>query len=162
MYGAPDDAVTLRSVIRRINRVLPHMTASDPLLGLAHAGRAQAYRYLVDRTNSRADVQAAVDAAERAVATLPPDDPQYAAVVSLLGDCYLVRYEATADPADLDTAVRRCEESVNGGTATVTSLARLARAYQRRLGNTRGPPDPTPVGEPAQQGAGADPTGGPR
>lgn len=92
-YGAPDDTVTLRSVIRRINQVLPQMATGDPLLSLAHAGRAQAYRYLVDHTESRSDVQAAVEAGELGVAALPPDSPQYPAV----------RHEKTVDPADLDT-----------------------------------------------------------
>lgn len=51
-----------------------------------------------------------------------------------------------------ESPIRHRARSVNGGTATVTTLARLAFAYRRRLANTGSPADLTAMIERAGQG----------
>ena len=70
---------------------------------LSNLGLALRTRF--ERTGDRADLDAAIDAGQQAVAASPADHPDRAGYLSNLGNALRTRFERTGDQADLDAAI---------------------------------------------------------
>lgn len=125
------DPPVLNACIRYLQQCLaskddPHQRSA---LGVALLLRGE-------RTESRADVEAAVDAARRAAETCELDDPDRAGVLNNLGNALSVRFEFNRRSDDLDDAIVALRQAVRGRSpANATGMFRsnLALALRQRF-----------------------------
>nr|WP_052477717.1 CHAT domain-containing protein [Kibdelosporangium sp. MJ126-NF4]CEL13498.1 hypothetical protein [Kibdelosporangium sp. MJ126-NF4]CTQ99183.1 hypothetical protein [Kibdelosporangium sp. MJ126-NF4] len=111
----------------------PDRGACMATLGATHAAR-------FDLLGEPADLQAAIDSAEVALALIPRDHPLHALPLLNLAAALLTRFELGGDPADLHDAIERGELAAAAipadNLARLLPLSTLGRAYRALFDRT--------------------------
>ncbi|MFY1636561.1 tetratricopeptide repeat protein [Solwaraspora sp. WMMB335] len=124
-----DDADALNTAIGSFRRMgtLPS-DASDRAAILSSLATALRIRF--ERTGKITDLHQAIDAAERAVAAVPPNDPNQPEYLSNLAAALRIRFESTGELIDLDRALNAAERAVAATPAEHPGRA----AFESNLG----------------------------